>query len=157
MIKAPSDLLRVLLQRHYTGRVLPRKLDEHLVDQLRKTGRWEDWPLERIVPNRADFLQFLQERWRPFVEKEKHARGSEIGEGVEAYGLKLDGPVDLPFDHDDIRVYIDNLFVEGMLEPESLSGTGELEKTWMGVGLVGSSKTRRDRPASRSARQRFPV
>jgi hypothetical protein len=33
------------------------------------------------------------------------------------YGLKYPGPDCLPFDHQDIKVYIDNLFLEGKLTP----------------------------------------
>ena len=32
-------------------------------------------------------------------------------------GLKFKGPSTLPFDHDDVRVYLDNLFSEGFLQP----------------------------------------
>ncbi len=138
VIKAPSDLLRVLLRRHYSGRVLPQGLDEHLITQLRKTGRWDGWPLERIVPSRADFLQFLQERWVPFVERKLDSGGMRVAEPKEPYGLKVPGPVDLPFDHDDVRVYIDNLFIEGMLAPTAKVARDRVDGTWMTVGVAGS-------------------
>src|SRR5262245_49934926 len=50
------------------------------------------------------------------------------------------GPTDLPFDHDDVRVYIDNLFLEGYLKPYAAADHGlHLEHTdlpeWLRVGL----------------------
>ena len=52
-----------------------------------------------------------------------------------AIGLAIRGPADLPFDHDDVRVYIDNLFVEGMLRP-IVHGSGHaLRGEWAAVGV----------------------
>ena len=56
---APA-LLRLLLERHYRNRRVPPDLDGHLVRALR--GRFADWPLARIVPDREAFFGFLQER-----------------------------------------------------------------------------------------------
>jgi hypothetical protein len=41
----------------------------------------------------------------------------------------------LPFDHDDIRVYIDNLFVEGLLEAVPHDRAASLSKTWLAIGI----------------------
>jgi hypothetical protein len=54
---------------------------------------------------------------------------------------KVATPVDLPFDHDDVRVYIDNLFLEGLLQPIAVSDLGvtaqgpERSFGWVAVGL----------------------
>ena len=59
--------------------------------------------------------------------------GPEDADG--AIGLAIRGPADLPFDHDDVRVYIDNLFVEGMLRP-IVHGSGHaLRGEWAAVGV----------------------
>ena len=148
VIKLPSDLLRMLLRRHYSGRVLPAGLDQHLIDQLRKTGRWGGWPLDRIVSSRVDFLQFLQERWVPFLERKLEGGDIRVAEPEQLYGLKVPGPVDIPFDHDDVKVYIDNLFVEGMLAPTSKISREHVDGTWMTVGVAGSAVAdRRERLA----------
>ena len=52
-----------------------------------------------------------------------------------SYGLAIEGPVDLPFDHHDIRVYIDNLFVEGLLHSVPHEHADTLSKTWVGIGV----------------------
>ena len=51
------------------------------------------------------------------------------------FGFEIDGPADLPFDHDDVRVYIDNLFVEGMLRPVAHDSGGALRGEWAAVGI----------------------
>jgi hypothetical protein len=74
------------------------------------TGR-----LRRLVADREAFFAFLQERWPIFLDREAAKGTSGVREDEKPYGLSIEGPVELPFDHHDIRVYIDNLFVEGLL------------------------------------------
>lgn len=135
LIKSPTHLLRVLLERHYKGIVAPDAIDKFLIGKLRATGAWNEWPLERIVPDRDAFFAFLQERWPRFLVRvgtstagPDHAAGPEIG-----YGMKVPGPADLPFEHDDVRVYIDNLFVEGLLSP--VPAPEDLPTGWWSLGV----------------------
>jgi len=138
-IQSDADLLRALLRRHYSGKVVPRSLDDRLIHLLRSTGRWHDWPLDHILPSRAAFLEFLQERWPIFVQ---HRLGSEKGglrEAPEPYDLRFSGPKHLPFDHDDVRVYIDNLFTDGLLTPTNSVPRSRVEGSWIAVGVAGST------------------
>lgn len=141
IIKTPSDLLRVLLRRHYSSRVFPPSLDEHLLRLLRNTGRWDAWPLDQIVASRSSFLEFLQERWPIFVKRKLSAEANKVAEPEELYGLRLSGPADLPFDHDDVRVYIDNLFLEGLLVPTNAVPKASVTGAWYTVGVSGDDAT----------------
>lgn len=141
LIKTPSDLLRVLLRRHYSGRVFPPSLDEHLLRLLRTSGRWTTWPLDQILPSRSSFLEFLQERWPIFLKRKLSAGANKIAEPEGPYGLRLSGPADLPFDHDDVRVYIDNLFVEGLLVPTAAVSKASVKGAWYAVGVGGDDAT----------------
>ncbi|MCI0528398.1 MAG: BREX-3 system phosphatase PglZ, partial [Nitrospira sp.] len=67
LIKQSSDLLRVLLRRHYRGQRIPTILDQRLIQILRQQKQFQDWPLERIISDRNTFLTFLQERWPAFI------------------------------------------------------------------------------------------
>ena len=49
--------------------------------------------------------------------------------------FEMGGPADLPFGHDDVRVYIDNLFVEGMLRPVAHESGHALRDEWAAVGI----------------------
>jgi hypothetical protein len=139
LIKAPAGLLRVLLRRHYSGRVFPATLDEHLVRLLKTSGRWNEWPLEQIVSSRAHFLEFLQERWPIFLERELASSPDMLAEPREQYGLRYSGPSNLPFEHDDVRVYIDNLFIEGFLSPATSVSKARLKGAWYAVGVAGDA------------------
>jgi hypothetical protein len=107
MINSPVELLKMLLSRHCNLVTLPNILDGHLVYSLRKRRVFRDWPLETIIPDREAFFAFLQEKWHCFLESA--ARGEDFAEA--------------PFEHYDIRVYIDNLFLEGYLRPVPVAST----------------------------------
>ncbi|MCL6590798.1 MAG: BREX-3 system phosphatase PglZ [Firmicutes bacterium] len=133
LIKQPSDLLRFLLRRHYRNQHLPFLFDEYLIHTFRQSHLFDDWPLEKILPDREAFLAFLQERWPLFLER--FISGENFGETPALYNLKYDGPVELPFGHDDVRVYVDNLFVEGLLAPVAVENGDNLAEKWVKVGV----------------------
>ena len=135
LVKQPSDLLRVLLRRHYRRQRIPAGLDERFIQLLRQNNVFDEWPLETLVADREAFFTFLQERWPIFLDREAAKGTSGVREAKKPYGLSIKGPVELPFDHDDIRVYIDNLFVEGLLHPVSHEHADSLSKTWAGIGV----------------------
>ena len=138
LVRSPSDLLRVLLRRHYRGQRLPRLLDDRLARLLRQGSAFATWPLEIILPDRDAFFVFLQERWPLFLDS--LAGAPSIGSQrdlvpEERFDFEINGPANLPFDHDDIRVYIDNLFVEGMLRPVSHDSGEAFRGEWAAVGV----------------------
>ena len=135
LVKQPSDLLRVLLRRHYRGQRIPADLDKRFIQLLRQNNAFDDWPLETLVSDREAFFAFLQERWPIFLDREAAKGTSGVCEDKKPYGLSIEGPVELPFDHHDIRVYIDNLFVEGLLHSVSHEHADTLSRTWVGIGV----------------------
>jgi hypothetical protein len=137
-IQNDVDLLRALLRRHYSSKAIPKSLDDRLIYLLRATGRWQSWPLGQIVPSRASFLEFLQERWPIFVRHTLETLPDGAHEAPAAYDLRYAGPIDLPFDHDDVRVYIDNLFTDGLLTPITGISRSRTQGTWISVGIASS-------------------
>ena len=135
-IRTAGDLLRVLLRRHYRGQRLPPSLDAWLIAQMDKTKRFTSWPLERLVPHREEFFAFLQERWPLFVKQQK-ATHNGVVETTEPLPLSVPGPSDIPFDHEDVRVYIDSLFLDGLLFPTDVLPKAAVEGTWVTVGVRG--------------------
>ena len=134
LVKQHSDLLRILLRRHHQALRIPKLLDDRLIHVLRQNGSFEGWPLDVIIPDREAFFAFLQERWPIFLDR-LASSGTAVRENGTTYGLEFPGPKDLPFDHDDIRVFVDNLFLEGMLEPVTHAQAGAIGGSWATVGL----------------------
>jgi len=135
LIKEPSNLLHVLLRRHYRGQRIPAILDERFIQILRQKTLFSDWPLEKLVMDREAFFTFLQERWPVFLDRQAVKAATGVRDDTKLYKLAIEGPVDLPFDHHDIRIYIDNLFVEGMLDAVPHDHADVLSKTWAGIGI----------------------
>jgi len=135
LVNTPARLLRDLLQHHHRGQSFPSVLDARLIEVLKQKEAFADWPLDRIVSDRTAFLAFLQERWPFFLEQLKAEPDPGIGEKLEDYGFELSGPQSLPFDHDDVRVYISALFQEGLLKPIPFSRAEGLEQSWVQTGI----------------------
>lgn len=88
------------------------------------------------MPHADLFYAFLQERWPIFIQKKLN----ETEPSWTQETLTLRGPAELPFSHDDIRVYIDNLFSEGYLQPYKVNGgytTSRLSESdrWIVAGI----------------------
>ncbi|UCH94989.1 MAG: BREX-3 system phosphatase PglZ [Candidatus Aminicenantes bacterium] len=137
LIKDPKDLLRALLRIHYSGRRIPDSINERFVRILRQNDIFDNWPLENIIPNREDFFAFLQERWSLYLDclaadKENEFKKPDYKNNIP---LKYPGPRILPFEHDDIRIYMDNLFNEGFLRSITHEQADLLNKTWAGIGV----------------------
>ena len=147
LIVAPVDLLRVLLRRHFAATTIPSQMAERLVQLIRRREEFRNWPLEVIVPSREAFLAFLQERWPLFLDRmaELEPRSHQGVRDEPVSALAYPGPVDLQFDHDDIRVYMDNLFLEGHLQPVEHPRAESLSKTWLAVGIRTNERADRDR------------
>ncbi len=145
LIRKPSDLLRVLLRRHYRKQRIPALLDKRFVQVLRQQDGFDDWPLETIIPDREAFFAFLQERWPTFLSRSAKQDSTGVLEGEKPYGFEFPGPSDLPFDHDDIRVYIDNLFLEGFLEAVPHEQAESLSNSWLAIGIRTDDQADRTR------------
>jgi len=147
LISTEVELLRFLLRLHYGNTAIPAMLACRLVEVLENNGSFKGWSLSQIIPDAEQFFGFIQERWPIFLENFKQA--NQVKEDSAAYGLKLEGPATLPFDHQDIRVYIDNLFVEGKLTPVALPGIDIEKDSWILSGISASKSDGEDLRISR--------
>jgi hypothetical protein len=120
----------VLARRHYVNRQIPKLFNDRLIQLLQQSREFEDWPLDSIVPDRVAFFRFLQERWPIYLTKSTEASSNN------APALQFSGPVDLPFGHPDVRIYIDSMFIEGLLAPVSCVAPDSLLDKWMQTGIV---------------------
>ena len=143
-IRQAPNLLRCLLRRHYGRRRLPPDVERHLVQVLQQDPVFAQWPLAQIVPDREAFFAFLQERWPIFLDRQTSGSVA-VHESTGRYGLAFHGPAELPFDHPDVRVYIDNLFLEGALRPIAHPGGHEVAGSWALAGIEVDPQAHRKR------------
>ena len=123
LIKTPVDLLKVLLSLHSRKVRLPDFLNEYLLESLTKDATFATWPLADILPSREKFLRFLQDEWELFL-----ASLSDAGKQSR-----------VPFSHEDVRAYIDTLFLDGSLTPVEQENVANLP-AWVRTGVVHDPK-----------------
>jgi hypothetical protein len=136
LIANEVELLRALLRLHYGKLQIPLMLAERLIQVLKGHAGFKAWPLSEIVPDDEAFFAFLQERWPLFLSRLGSA--NQVREDSPEYGLKYPGPDRLPFDHQDIKVYIDNLFLEGKLTPVEVKDIEVDAGSWVRSGIATS-------------------
>lgn len=133
LISNDVELLRALLRIHYARMKMPRDIATRLVTVLSANPDLSKWPLQTIVPDAEAFFAFLQERWPLYLGSLSSAE--ELKETTFADELEYQGPELLPFDHPDIRVYIDNLFVEARLQPVEAGHLDIEPESWARSGI----------------------
>jgi hypothetical protein len=146
LIGGEVELLRALLRLHYGKLQLPLMLAERLIQVLNGHDGFKAWPLSEIVPDDEAFFAFLQERWPLFLSAVCGVRSAENAvQEPETHcaprttHFRYPGPDCLPFDHQDIKVYIDNLFLEGKLTPVEAKGIEVDAGSWVRSGIATSS------------------
>jgi hypothetical protein len=125
-----------MLRLHYGNFQIPLMLAERLIQVLKGHEGFNAWPLDEIVPDDESFFAFLQERWPVFLSRLGNT--NQIQEYLPEYGLKYPGPDHLAFDHQDIKVYIDNLFLEGKLTPVEATDIQVDAGSWVRSGIATS-------------------
>lgn len=147
MITNDVELFRSLLRLHYGQLQLPTMLADRLVQVFKTYGSFSSWPLAQIVHDDKAFFEFLQERWPIFLSGLNTQ--NQLQELPLAQGLKYSGPDYLPFDHQDIRVYIDNLFIEGKLDPVESADLKVDDASWIRSGIAVSVEDDEEMRATR--------
>lgn len=141
-VKSSHDLLHLLLKKHYGRLHIPPPVEQYLVQNLRQHKIFSDWPLESLITDQTAFFRFLQDRWLPFLNELLKRSGLDvIDEGDRS--STVEPPFILPFDHESVRVYIDNLFAERILQPVTHVQSNLLQRSgeWIRLGLEINPQT----------------
>ena len=134
LITTDVDLLRCLLRCHYNRFDMPESLCLRLAQILSRQRNFQYWPLAQIVPDSEAFFGFLQERWPIYLDTLRTE--DQIKEQTGTYSLTYPGPNMLPFGHQDIGVYIDNLFLENRLSPVAIPIIPPEDVPWVKTGIT---------------------
>ncbi|MEQ8192319.1 MAG: BREX-3 system phosphatase PglZ, partial [Candidatus Eremiobacterota bacterium] len=108
------------IDRHYCDEFYPSSIDEYLMEVF--SSKFQDIPLE-ILLKRESFLAYLQKEWEIFLL-------SYVDESKKSI---------VPFDNKDIKVYMDNYFLEGLLRPVLIYKPAKIP-VWARPGLIGDNR-----------------
>jgi hypothetical protein len=123
LIKTPVALSKMLVSLHARKVRLPDFLGDYLLESLTKDSTFADWPLSEILPSREKFLRFLQDEWALYL-------GSSAEGGKQSC---------VPFDHQDVRAYVDTFFLDGSLKPVEHEDAASLP-AWVQPGVIHDPK-----------------
>ena len=125
IIQSNTDLVRLLIRKHYIGIDMPINIEARLIELLSLNKQFSAWDFNALVLSRTLFFDFLQEQWSIYLHSEL--------KNVIASPKWPEHQLCVPFADSDIRVFIDNLFAEGILKPIELDDLPR--KHWGQIGI----------------------
>lgn len=132
LITRPEDLWRELLRLHYRETLLPQTLAEHIHQVLADRPVFASSPIAELFSNRSFALRVVQDAWYRYLNK-LGLIGRRTAEPVAPDYLPQ---LDIPFEHHDIRVIVDSMFLDGTLHPLAIQGVPVSLPEWAKAGVV---------------------
>ncbi|MDC1059389.1 BREX-3 system phosphatase PglZ [Planktomarina temperata] len=129
LLSRPEDFWREVLRLHYRGKGLPELLAQHVAAVLRDTPL-NALPIDELLKSKAFMLRTVQDAWSRFIVRYGVETPSSEGKPAEN-----NTPI-VPFDHPDVRVIIDTMFLEGTLQPIEAHIQPDDLPDWIRVGLI---------------------
>lgn len=127
-----EDLWRELLRLHYGEAALPPLLAQHVGQVVGAQGVFKNLPVAQLFADRNVTLRLVQEAWYRYL-KGLGVTGTRIGEPPPPdYGTVID----IPFEHPDVRVLVDSMFLDGTLHPLVVERVPANMPEWVKVGVV---------------------
>ncbi len=132
LISRPEDLWRELLRLHYRGDGLPPVLASHVATVLETKVAFRTLPIGDLFSSKSLVLRVVQSAWDRFLAL-KGVKGSRAADA----NLPEEIPdAAIPFEHPDVRVIVDSMFLDGTLQPLEAQERPNDVPDWMRVGIV---------------------
>lgn len=69
-IQTNTDLVRLLIRKHYVGIEMPTQIEERLIRLLSLSPKFKCWDFNALIPNKSAFFDFLQQQWEMYLYSE---------------------------------------------------------------------------------------
>ena len=132
LISRPEDLWRELLRLHYREEALPSMLGDHVAQVLGDIPAFKALPLSELFCSKGTLLRVVQDAWYRYLSD----RGVDGTRAGEPPAPEFAGKVELPFEHPDVRVIVDSMFLDGLLHPLAVRGALPTIPEWAKVGII---------------------
>lgn len=130
VITRSEDFWREVLRLHYRGAALPDLLAQHVASILKDTPLGY-LPIAELLSSKSYMVRFVQNAWGRFLSQRGIQSDRASNDATKAF---LEIPV--PFEHPDVRVIVDSMFLEGALQPVEVQDSPAELPEWVKVGLV---------------------
>lgn len=132
LISRSEDFWRELLRLHYRNTGLPVVLAEHVAHVLSDLAVLKGLPIAELFSSKGVLLRLVQEAWYRYLSH-LGIHGTRVGEESSFVHF---GKVDVPFEHPDVRVIIDAMFLDGLLHPLAVQSPPSNIPDWARVGII---------------------
>lgn len=140
LISRPEDLWRELLRLHYRDSGLPLVLADHVAHVLGDHAAFKELPISELFASKSTLLRVVQDAWYRYLSR-LGLTGTRTGEPTPADSL---AKANVPFEHPDVRVIIDSMFLDGLLHPLAVQDSTVIVPGWAKVGIVQDPLARRN-------------
>lgn len=130
LLSRPEDFWREVLRLHYRGAGLPDLLARHVAGILKDTPL-SDLPIAELLASKSYMVRSVQDAWGRFLSQYGVHSERTSNDSVE-----VSPEVSVPFEHPDVRVIVDTMFLEGALQPVGAHDSPTDLPEWVKVGLV---------------------
>ncbi len=131
-IRNPADLWRELLRMHFANRSLSPLFAQHAASIIQGKGLFADQPVATWLSSKSALLRRVQDAWYRYLSG-LGLDGSRIGESLP---MDYVAKVDIPFNHPDVQVLIDSMFLDGSLHPLAAHSVPAGMPSWIKAGIV---------------------
>lgn len=132
LISRSEDLWRELLRLHYRDAALPTVLADHVENVLGDHVEFKNLRISELFASKSALLRVVQDAWYRYLSN-LGLTVVRTGESTQADPV---AKVEVPFEHPDVRVQIDSMFLDGLLHPLAVQVVGVSIPEWAKVGIV---------------------
>ncbi|MCU6195177.1 hypothetical protein, partial [Enterobacter sichuanensis] len=88
------------------------QIETRLIHLLSLVPSFGLWNINRLISNKAYFFDFLQKQWEIYLQDEEKSPSYSAS--------RPNTQLIVPFADGDVRVFIDDLFAEGIIKPVAI-------------------------------------
>lgn len=131
-IRTPVDFWRELLRIHFANRSLPTMFAQHAASIIQSKGLFADQPVATWLAAKSTLLRVVQDAWYRYLSA-LGLDGTHGGEPTPPVDLLT---IEIPFDHSDVQVLADSMFLDGSLRPLAVHSVPEGMPSWIKAGII---------------------
>lgn len=131
-IRTPVDFWRELLRMHFANRSLPPLFAKHAAGILQGKSLFADQPVAAWLSSKSVLLRVVQDAWYRYLTG-LGLDGSRTGEPPPPDYI---AKIEIPFDHSDVQVLVDSMFLDGTLHPMAVHSVPAAMPSWIKAGIV---------------------
>ncbi|MDH0958364.1 BREX-3 system phosphatase PglZ [Pseudomonas chengduensis] len=131
-IRNPVDFWRELLRMHFANRSSPPLFAQHAANIIQGKGLFPDLPVATWLASKSALLRVVQDAWYRYLTT-LGLDGTRTGEPPPPDYL---AKIEIPFDHSDVQVLVDSMFLDGSLHPLAVHSVPVGMPSWIKAGIV---------------------